>query len=188
MLHAYECWRYVPTYVCTTRPMLMADKKFPTVVVWWEGNNSKWYDGTKEEILLSNVVAVQRCCDQQDGCHWTFLWSVKCWRSHWVRVRWEERESAAVVWSSCFHRSNANRHASSASNELETTSKWMWCRRTRTTTKEASRLSTTDSDKAEHPTAATLSFENSSSTKGKWQKHPSSLPLRAIKAWDLIFT
>ena len=42
---------------------------------------------------------------QQDCCHWTFLRSVKCWRSHRVRVCCEERESAAVVWSSCFHRS-----------------------------------------------------------------------------------
>ena len=45
---------------------------------------------------------------------------------------------------------DAKRHAGSASNELETTSKQMWCRRTSTTTKEASRLCTTDSDKAEH--------------------------------------
>ena len=49
------------------------------------------------------------CCPtlllyQQDGSHWTFLRSVKCWRSHRVRVHCEERESAAVAWSSCFHR------------------------------------------------------------------------------------
>ena len=63
------------------------------------------------------------------------------------------------------------------SNELETTSKRTRCRRTGTTTKEASLLNTTDSDKAERRTAATSFFENSSSTKGKRQKHPSSSPL-----------
>ena len=38
----------------------MADEKFPPVLVQWEGNNSKRYDSTKEEILLSNVVAINK--------------------------------------------------------------------------------------------------------------------------------
>ena len=38
----------------------MADKKFPTVFVRWEGNNLKRYDHTKEEILLSNIVAINK--------------------------------------------------------------------------------------------------------------------------------
>ena len=42
------------TYVCATCAMLMGDKKFSTVLVRWEGNNSKRFDGTKEEILLSD--------------------------------------------------------------------------------------------------------------------------------------
>ena len=33
-----------------------ADEKFPTVLVRWEGNNSKRYDNTKE-IFVSNIVA-----------------------------------------------------------------------------------------------------------------------------------
>ena len=48
------------TYVCATCAMLMADKKFSTVLVRWEGNNSKRFDGTKEEILLSNVAAIDK--------------------------------------------------------------------------------------------------------------------------------
>ena len=67
--------------------------------------------------------------------------------------------------------------AGSASNELETKSKRTQCRHTSTTTKEASRLNTTDSDMAERYTAATLLFENSSSTNGKRQKRPSNSPL-----------
>ena len=38
----------------------MADEKFPTVLVRWEGNNSKRYDHTKEEIFLSNIVAINK--------------------------------------------------------------------------------------------------------------------------------
>ena len=38
----------------------MVDEKFPTVFVRWEGNNSKWYDHTKEEILLSHIVAINK--------------------------------------------------------------------------------------------------------------------------------
>ena len=38
----------------------MADEKFPTVFVRWKGNNSKRYDHTKEEILLSNIVAINK--------------------------------------------------------------------------------------------------------------------------------
>jgi len=48
----------------------------------------------------------------------------------------------------------------------------------RITTKEASHLNTTDPDTAERRTAAMSLFENSSSTKGKWQKRHRSLPLR----------
>ena len=38
----------------------MADEMFPTVLVRWEGNNSKRYDNTKEEILVSNIVAINK--------------------------------------------------------------------------------------------------------------------------------
>ena len=38
----------------------MADEKFPTVFVRWEGNNSKRYDNTKEEIFVSNIVAINK--------------------------------------------------------------------------------------------------------------------------------
>ena len=36
----------------------MAEEKFPTVLVRWEGNQSKRYDNTEEEIWLHKVVAV----------------------------------------------------------------------------------------------------------------------------------
>ena len=38
----------------------MADEKFPTVLIRWEGNNSKRYDNTKEEIFVSNIVAINK--------------------------------------------------------------------------------------------------------------------------------
>ena len=155
----------------------MADEKFPTVLVQWEGNNSKRYDDTKEEILLSNVVAVQRCCYQQDGCHWTCLWSVKCWKSH--RVQFVGKKGKVQLWCGVVVSTDpdAECRAGSASNELETKSKRTRCHHTSTTTKEASCLNTTDSDMAERRTAATSLFENSSSTKGKRQKCPSNSPL-----------
>ena len=34
----------------------MADEKFPTVLVRWEGNNSKRYD----HIFMSNIVAINK--------------------------------------------------------------------------------------------------------------------------------
>ena len=63
---------------------------------------------------------------------------------------------------------DAERRTGSVPNKQETTSKQARCRRT--TTKEASHLNTTDSDTAECHTAATLLFENWSSTKGKQPK------------------
>ncbi len=36
----------------------MSDDKLPTILVRWEGNRSKRYDKTKEEIWLANIVAI----------------------------------------------------------------------------------------------------------------------------------
>jgi len=38
----------------------MAEEKSPTILVRWEGNQSKRYDNTEEEIWLSGVVAVNK--------------------------------------------------------------------------------------------------------------------------------
>ena len=76
----------------------MADEKFPTVFVRWKVT-------IRSDMTIPKNLAVQHCCYQQDCCHWTFLQSVKCWRPHWVRVCCKERESAAVAWGSCVHRS-----------------------------------------------------------------------------------
>ena len=155
----------------TTRATLMADEKFPTVLVRWEGNNSKRYDGTKEEILLSNVVAINKTAviepsfDQLSvGDH--------------IEYEFVAKKGKVQLWRGVVLSTDpdAERRAGSVSNELETTSKRTRCRRTSTTTKEASRLNTTDADKAERRTVATSLFENSSSTKGKRQKRPSSSP------------
>ena len=70
---------------------------------------------------------------------------------------------------------DADRRAGLVSNEPETMSKRAQCRRT--TTKGASRLNATDSDKAECHTAASSLFENLNFTKGKRQKRYSSSPL-----------
>ena len=149
----------------------MAYEKFPTVLVRWEGNNSKRYDGTKEEILLSNVVAINKTAviepsfDQLSvGDH--------------IEYEFVAKKGKVQLWRGVVLSTDpdAERRAGSVSNELETTSKRTRCRRTSTTTKEASRLNTTDADKAERRTVATSLFENSSSTKGKRQKRPSSSP------------
>ena len=73
----------------------MADEKFPTVLIQFEAT---W-------PYQRRNLAVQHLCYQQDSCHWTFLWWVKCWRSHRVQVCCEKRKSAAVAWGSCGHRS-----------------------------------------------------------------------------------
>ena len=48
------------TYVYATLTIPMADKNFPTILVPWEDNTLKRYDHTKEEILLSNIVAISK--------------------------------------------------------------------------------------------------------------------------------
>ena len=152
--------------------MLMADEKFPPVLVRWEGNNSKQYDGTKEEILSSNVVAINKTAVIEPSFDQLSV-------GDRIEFEFVGKKGKVQLWRGVVVSTDpdAERRAGSASNELETTSKQTRCRRISTTTKEVSRLNTTDSDKAERRTAATSLFENSSSTKGKWQKHPSSLPL-----------
>ena len=78
----------------------MADEMFPTVLVRWEGNNSKRYDNTKEEILVCNIVAINKTAviepslDQISvGDHIEYKFVAKKW------------ESSAVAWGSCVHRS-----------------------------------------------------------------------------------
>ena len=148
----------------------MANEKFSTVLIRWEGNNSKRYDGTKEEILLSNVVAINKTAviepsfDQLsvgDHIEYEFVGKkgkVQLWRG--VVVSDPDTEQCA----------------GSASNKLKT-SKRTRSRHTSTTTKEVSHLNTTDSDNTERCNAAVSLLENSSSTKGKRQKRPSSLLL-----------
>ena len=48
---------------------------FDGKVTIWSNN----YDDSKIEILLLNIVAINKV-----GCHWTFLRSVKIWRAHQV--------------------------------------------------------------------------------------------------------
>ena len=148
----------------------MADEKFPTVLIRWEGNNSKRYDHTKEEIFLSNMVSINKTAviepslDQlsvRDNIEYEFVGNKR-----------EVQLWCGVVVSTD---PDAECRAGLVSNEPEAMSKRAQCRCT--TTKGASRLNTTDSDKAECHTAASSLFENLSFTKGKWQKRHSSSPL-----------
>ena len=50
----------IRTYNSGTTRATDRNGKFPTVFVRWEGNNSKQYDNTKEEILVSNIVAISK--------------------------------------------------------------------------------------------------------------------------------
>ena len=50
----------IRTYNSGTTRATDRNGKFPTVLVRWEGNNSKQYDNTKEEILVSNIVAINK--------------------------------------------------------------------------------------------------------------------------------
>ena len=147
-----------------------ADEKFPTVLVRWEGNNSKRYDHTKEEIFLSNIVAINKTAviehsfDQLSvGDH--------------IEYKFVAKRGKVQLWCGVVVSTDpdADRHADLVSDEPEITSKRVRYRRT--TTKGASRLNATYSDKAECHTAASSLFENLSFTKGKWQKRYSSSPL-----------
>ena len=101
------------------------------------------------------------------------LQSVKCWRSHWIRVCCEKRENAAVAWVSCVHWSKCEAPhwfgTQRAGGNVQTSamSPYHYQR-----SESSERYNT-----AECCTAATPSFENSSSTKSKWQKRHSSSPL-----------
>ena len=148
----------------------MADEKFQTVFVRWEGNNSKRYDHTKEEILLSNIVAINKTAviepsfDQLSvGDH--------------IEYEFVAKKGKVQLWRGVVVSTDpdAERRTGAVPNKPETTSKRARCRRT--TTKEVSHQNATDSDTAERRTAATSLFENLSSTKGKRQKRHSSSPL-----------
>jgi len=128
----------------------MAKEKRPTILVQWEGNQSKCYDNTVEEIWLSNVVAINKTAVVQpfpaqvhvgDNIDYKFLakrGKVQLWRG-------------IVV----FIDPNADSRAGSGSKKVDTT------------TKGASRLSATDPDMERHATESL--FEGLGSTKGKRQ-------------------
>ena len=145
----------------------MADEKFPTVLVRWEGNNSKRYDHTKEEIFLSNIVAINKIEPSLDqlsvGDH--------------IEYEFVAKKGKVQLWCGVVVSTDpdADRRAGLVSNEPETMSKQ--AQRRCTTTKGTSCLNGTDSDKAECHTAASSLFENFSFTKGKQQKCHSSSPL-----------
>ena len=148
----------------------MADEKFPTVLIRWEGNNSKRYNNTKEEILVSNIVAVNKTAVIEPSLDQISV-------GDHIEYEFVAKKGKVQLWRGVVVSTDpdAERHTSSVSNELETTSKRVRCHRT--TTKEASHLNATDFVTAECRTASTLLFENLSSTKGKRQKRHSSLPL-----------
>ena len=96
----------------------MADERFPTVLVRWEGNNSKRYDHMKEEIFLSNIVAINKTAviepslDQLSvGDHIEYEFVVK--------------KGKVQLWCGVVVSTDpdADRRAGSVPNELETTSK-----------------------------------------------------------------
>ena len=148
----------------------MADEMFPTVLVRWEGNNSKRYDNTKEEILVSNSVAINKTAVIEPSLNQISV-------GNHIEYEFVAKKGKVQLWHGIvvFTDPDAERRIGSVLNEPETTSKRARC--CRTTTKEARHLNATDSDTAERLTAATSLFENLSSTKGKRQKRHSSSPL-----------
>ena len=147
----------------------MADKKFPTILVRWEGNNSKRYDNTKEEILVSNIVAINKTAVIEPSLDQISV-------GDHIEYEFVAKKGKVQLWRGVVVSTDpdAERRTGSVPNDPETTSKRARCRRT--TTKEASHQNATDSDTAERRTATTSLFENLSSTKGKRQKRHSSSP------------
>ena len=108
-------------YVCTTRAMLMVDKKFPTVLVRWEGNNSKQYDGTKEEILLSNVVAINKMAMNKTAVIEPSFDQLSV--GNHIEYEFVGRKGKVQLWHGVVVSTDPDveHHTGSASNELETT-------------------------------------------------------------------
>ena len=150
--------------------MQMADEKFPLVLVRWEGNNLKRYDHTKEEIFLSNTVAINKTAVIEPSLNQVSV-------GDHIEYKFVAKKGKVQLWCGVVVSTDpdADCRTGLVSNEPETMSKRVQCRRT--TTKGMSHLNATDSDKAEYHTAASSLFENLSFTKGKRQKRHSSSPL-----------
>jgi len=142
----------------------MAKEKLPTILVRWEGNQSKRYDNTVEEIWLSNVVATNETAVGQPSLDQLHVGDN-------IEYKFVAKKGKVQLWPGIVVSIDPDeeRRAGLGSKKEDTM------------TKGASRLSTTDPD-TEHHTTKSL-FVGLGSTKGKRQKHFSSLPLPS--AWPL---
>ena len=136
----------------------MAKDKLPTILVRWEGNQSKRYDNTVDEIWLSSVVAINKTAVVQPS-----LAQVHVGDS--IEYEFVAKKGKVQLWHGIVVSidPDAEGHAGSRSKKADTT------------TKGASRLSATDPDTERRATESL--FEGLGSTKGKRQKRLSSSPL-----------
>ena len=113
----------------------MAEEKFATVFVRWEGNNSKRYDHTKEEILLSNIVAINKTAVIESSFDQLSV-------GDHIEYEFVAKKGKVQLWRGVVVSTDpdAERRTGAVPNEPETTSKR--ARYRRTTTKEASHLNT----------------------------------------------
>ena len=97
---------------------VIADEKFPTVLVQWEGNNSKQYDNTKEEIVVSNIVAINKMAVIEPSLDQISV-------GDHIEYEFVAKKGKVQLWRRVVVSTDpdAERHTGSVPNEPETTSK-----------------------------------------------------------------
>ena len=101
----------------------MADEMFPTVLVRWEGNNSKRYDNTKKEIFVSNIVAINKTAVIEPSLNQISV-------GDHIEYEFVAKKGKVQLWHGVVVSTDpdAERRTGSVSNEPETTSKRARCR------------------------------------------------------------
>ena len=141
----------------------MAKDKLPTILVRWEGNQSKRYDNTVDEIWLSSVVAINKTAVVQPSLAQVHVGDI-------IEYEFVAKKGKAVqLWRGIVVSidPDAERRAGSRSKKADTT------------TKGASRLSATVPDMERRATESL--FEGLGSNKGKRKKRLSSSPLPSAR-------
>jgi len=141
----------------------MAKDKLPTILVRWEGNQSKRYDNTVDKIWLSSVVAINKTAVVQPSLAQLHVGDI-------IEYEFVPKKGKAVqLWRGIVVSidPDAESRAGLRSKKADTT------------TKAASHLSATVPDMERRATESL--FEGLGSNKGKRKKRLCSLPLPSAR-------
>ncbi len=163
----------------------MSDDKLPTILVQWEGNQSKRYDKTKEEIWLANIVAINETAvidpsaDEvhiNDRIEYEFVQKkgkVQLWRGVVVSTDPDaDRRARSETTAGSASRATAKTGQCSSSGSKKPE---------RTATKGAARPNASRADTERRAAKSLFEGAAAGSRKGKRQKRPSSSPLPLVE-------